>query len=93
MERNSGGPASLTATEKEVLTELQKVLLTLNQINDSLLKTIALSGAKGALPQSQAETIATGKDVFRSALGAHLPETPFSPSSSAADYEGAALDT
>jgi len=56
--------SSLTATQKEVITELQKILLALNQINDSLGKTIALTKDDGEVVQAHREVTETGMTVF-----------------------------
>ncbi|KAH8151286.1 uncharacterized protein LAJ45_04488 [Morchella importuna] len=61
--------SSLTTTQREILTELQKILMTVDQLNDSLLKTIALAKEGGEMRRLQKEVITTGGKVFGDALG------------------------
>ncbi|RPB14356.1 hypothetical protein P167DRAFT_534189 [Morchella conica CCBAS932] len=61
--------SSLTTTQREILTELQKILMTVDQLNDSLLKTIALAKEGGEMRRLQKEVITTGGKAFGDALG------------------------
>jgi len=58
------GESSLTTTENEIITELQKILLTLNQINESLGKTIALTKEDGEMVKAHREATETGAKFF-----------------------------
>ncbi|KAL0633216.1 hypothetical protein Q9L58_007900 [Maublancomyces gigas] len=69
MSEQSNDESSLTTTQREILTELQKILMTLNQINDSLLNTISLTREGGEMRRRQKEATDTGEQVFGKALG------------------------
>jgi len=64
-----GDESSLTPTQREVITELQKILMTLNQINESLQKTIALAEEGGEMRRTRRQAVEVGKEVFQGALG------------------------
>jgi len=69
-----GDESSLTPMQREVITELQKILMTLNQINESLQKTIALAEEDGEMRKARQEAVDTGRAVLEGALGVDARE-------------------
>jgi len=69
-----GDESSLTPMQREVITELQKILMTLNQINESLQKTIALAEEGGEMRKARQEAVDTGRAVLEGALGVDARE-------------------
>jgi len=63
------GADSLSPIEREIIVELQKSLMTLQQINDSLVKAIAQTKAGSELLRAQQEVVDSGRKIFSKALG------------------------